>query len=214
MAITFNGSSDLGNNGGSGNLTVAYSVNAASNLLVIAAVGTDGVADNITGITYNTVAMTRIASIAQNVGGQTRWTSMWYLLNPATGSNNVVCTVTSNYCLLTAADYGGVAGLDTSTTTVATGTSITGSITPSQSNEWVMCACGNDTPSGPPTAGTNLTLRVVGAAFKDVGSYDSNGTVAVASDSFTVNAPSSVGFSMILAAFRPAVDTLMGAIAI
>ena len=73
---------------GSGtSLTFAHSVSAQSDRVIVVGISTGGA--HPTGITYNGVALTRLAGTSSlSVYG-----SIWYLTAPATGSNNVVVSL-------------------------------------------------------------------------------------------------------------------------
>src|SRR6266550_1285190 len=109
MAIAFVAAADLGNNGGGGAYTVSYTVGAGSDrLLVVALVGAVVPTDNITGVTYAGVSMTLINKRIPSTG---RCSYLFYLLNPASGANNIVVTNSSNeFIIPQAADYTGVKG--------------------------------------------------------------------------------------------------------
>lgn len=85
MAIAFDASSSkIGGNASSS--TFAHTC-TGSNLVLVVGVQADSAADP-TGITYNSVAMTKATSIL-NSGIES---SIWYLASPATGANNIVVT--------------------------------------------------------------------------------------------------------------------------
>lgn len=77
-------------------LTHSYSHTCTgSNLLLIVGVAADpGGTDTVTGVTYNSVAMTKIGA-SQNSTGEGVLT-MWSLLGPATGAHNVAITRTGS----------------------------------------------------------------------------------------------------------------------
>src|SRR5208282_1781067 len=95
MAIARQGSSSGGNNSGVTNsLTFSYSVNALSDFLIVALMG-DTITDDVTGVTYNGVSMVLASKYIPLVNDNTRCTYIYYLLNPATGANNIVASSTS-----------------------------------------------------------------------------------------------------------------------
>lgn len=67
-------------------LTIAANTNR---LLLVAIDGVDGVADLVTGVAWDGQAMTNIYSVRRP---SNRWTSLWYLLAPNTGTKNLVVT--------------------------------------------------------------------------------------------------------------------------
>ena len=111
-----------------------------------------------TGCTYNGVAMTQLGS---NTTARGRTQNVWFLKNPATGSNSVVASGGSDY-------YGkaiSVSGADLTNTfegtTTATGTSATPSITvTTTSNNCLVFGAGTQGDS--PTAGASTTSETGG----------------------------------------------------
>jgi hypothetical protein len=90
--------------------TLSHTVADDSNILILHVGGRSATQDAITGITYNGVSMTKAAdNYSANTG-----VSQWYLVNPATGVNNIVLSFTTTpdpvYRLVTmfAVDYEGV----------------------------------------------------------------------------------------------------------
>lgn len=167
---------DLGNNGGGGTLTSAYTCGSGSNTMLIVAFQGDQTNDDITGVTYNGVAMT-LVNKTHSAGD--RWVYMYYLLAPASGSHNVVITSTnSHYLLALAADYIGVKqsgqpdnnainhkdapGSDTLTTTLTT----------VADNCFTILVGGGFNSA--PLAGTGSLRRTFGVAFNEPGLFDSN----------------------------------------
>ena len=80
-------------------ITFPHTVGNFPSRILIVHVGLKGASDTVTGVTYNGVAMTRIAQA--DYSGQLH-DSLWYLLNPDTGANNVVVSLseTSNACII------------------------------------------------------------------------------------------------------------------
>src|SRR4051812_27546365 len=91
--IAFDAATDGGTNGGSGNLTFAHTVGAGTNrALVLCIQGNNGV-DSITSVTYNGVSMTMNSSFF--TGFINRRTSVWILMNPDSGTHNIVITISA-----------------------------------------------------------------------------------------------------------------------
>ncbi len=88
-------------------LTFALNVGSGSNRLLVVGVGVNNSsADAPTGVTYNNVAMIKLDD---NTGANTDG-SLWYLLNPSSGANNVVITMAGSRAEIigVAASYTGV----------------------------------------------------------------------------------------------------------
>ena len=199
--IAFNSAADLGNNGGSGNFSASYTSGSGSHRLLVACIAGDDSTgtDSITGVTYNSVAMT-LGAKKQVTGA--RWTYVYYLLNPASGANTLAITQTGgNFLVVGAADYTGVkqSGQPDATATNDTGgshaTSLTTSVTTVADKSWaIMCDQGPDKQA---TAGTGATRRAVDAAFADWAIFDSNGAITPAG-SYSMTALTTDGSSQIM----------------
>lgn len=209
MAIAYVASADGGNAIAATSLTFSYTV--AGDLLVVGVEG-DKNSDFISGVTYNTVAMTQAAKRAAN-GTFTRWLYLYYLIGPATGAHNVVISASSScdFILGLAADYSGVkaTGQPDATATNNNGTTVStlaSSITTVADNAWaVLLESGYNGDA--PSAGAGATFRVTDAAFQTIGLFDSGGVITPAgSYSMTTNRSSpSSGLSHVIAAFAPTV---------
>jgi hypothetical protein len=205
-AIAFQGSGDLGNNNGStDSLSGSYTVNAASNLLVVA-VATLG-ADDVTGVTYDGVSLTKAVQNNAQTGGLER-TALWFLVNPPTGSNTLAISRTSSaFILAVAADYSGAATTgqpDNTGVNQASASSVTSSLTMNTANSWIMAAAceASDTPA----AGSGMTTRTATVTYSNPTNFDSNGPLAAGSQSFTIGSTGNSATAIVAAyaSFAPA----------
>jgi hypothetical protein len=184
--ITFVGAADLGNNGGSGTLTASYTVGSGSNrvLCVVAFGASIPTLDPGMTASYAGITMSQANRIDADVGNQGPYQNrnlyFYYLLNPPSGTNNVVITFAHDYVGACAADYAGVNQSGPNATSVGTAgtgsTSVSVPLTVTVTNSWVVTGSidyctGNLVPS----AGTNLTQKAYGAAFGEPQLCDSNG---------------------------------------
>ena len=155
--------------------------------------------DNVTGVTYNWVAMTRIAFL--NVTGvDSIW--LYYLLNPSTGANNVVVTTSSSVTAYSdSTSYTWVGWLDTSVTNWPTSTtSMTTSITTWRDNCWLVWSFRSLSSSA--TAWTATTFRSWVNASMEI--WDSNGAKTPAwSYSLIVNCSPATTMWHIVASIYP-----------
>jgi hypothetical protein len=183
MAIAHGSATDLGNTSGT-SLTAAYNCGAGSDrFLVVAVIGdTGGGVEDVTGVTYNGVAMTLADKISDTAIA--RFGYLYTLMNPASGTNNVVVSASSGHFLAAgAAHWTGVS--QTGQPEVFNKTfsdndgdfSLTTAITPNTANSWVILGSFGYDGSGatPPLAGTGSTRRTYEAAFGLWGIFDSNG---------------------------------------
>lgn len=212
--IAFNGAADLGNCMACVAYSHTYPSGSGSQRLLIANVAGDSTGDYITGIAYNSVAMTLVTK--QFVSGE-RWQYEFYLLNPASGTNTAVVSTTCSsapattcdFILVGMADYTGVAtssALDNFTTNVsAGGSTLTTSLTTSVNNDWtILIELGFDS-SMPPSAGAGLTRRTFDGTFGTWGIFDSGAAITPAMPySMTTNrVGSSINIGHTVGAFKP-----------
>jgi hypothetical protein len=108
MSIVRQGSAALGNNGGSTNtFSASYTVNAASNYLVVPSFGPQASA-TATAV-YGGESMTLLGYVAGNVPNVSGSTYLWGLANPPTGANTLLITTdVTGYIVPLAIDYSGV----------------------------------------------------------------------------------------------------------
>lgn len=159
MAIAFDAATQ-GSNSSGASYTFAHTVSASDNrVLFVSCIG-NAVAspDNITGATYNGVAMTLLDK--SNASGD-RWQYTFFLIAPATGTHNVVITSSGapdNIYAPDAISYIGVkqSSPEVSQKTSGTSTSKTETITTLTDGAWVV---GNLHPNAASSAGTGTTNR-------------------------------------------------------
>lgn len=90
MAIAFNAGS--GANGSAGTTQTLSHTCTGSNLILWVSVFSNN-SHTITGVTYNGVSMT--SAISVNSSGN-EWEDLYYLINPATGANNIVASFSTS----------------------------------------------------------------------------------------------------------------------
>lgn len=98
MAIAFDASTDLGisaSGDGSKTITTAHTVTGSNTILFVATASssTNG-SSSISGVTYNGVSMTQVTSDVQIPTNS--YLGLWYLIGPATGTNNVIISLTQS----------------------------------------------------------------------------------------------------------------------
>src|SRR6185436_7510389 len=182
-------------------LTVAHTI-TGTNTILFAGV-TSATTDLISGATFNGVAMTLINKVQTPTD---RWTYLFYLVAPASGTHNVVVTASSTVDVIaatnasyTGAQQTGVPDAQT-TNTVNPATSITTSVTTVANNCWTLLYTNG---LGVASGGTGSTSRIVTGTTND-GIYDSNAAITPAgSHSMTINIGSSTARSVIMASFAP-----------
>jgi hypothetical protein len=205
--ITYDNSKDGGNNGGTTNsLTYAYTVGTGSSRLLLVNLVGDTVEDDISSVTYAGAAMTFLAKI--QAPSSNNWQYLYYLLNPASGSNNVVVTAaTPHYLISEAASWFNVkqsAQPDalTTNTAPATSTSMTTSLTTVAAGALVVQGIWS---YGHLTAGTGATPILVDAAIGGAGIFVSSGSpVSPAGNvSMTTISDGAQSSGVIMASFAP-----------
>ena len=155
--------------------------------------------DVVTGITYDSSAMTQIAKVQRT---SDRWNYLYYIVAPSTGANNIVVTASEAIAYIcdassyTGANQTGVP--DASTTQNATGTSVTTTLTTIANNSWIiLTAHGFEL-----VAGTNSYLRI--ADSSGIALFDTNKDITPAgSTGMTVTMDNSLLVTTIMASFAP-----------
>lgn len=132
--------------------------------------------DNVTGVTYNGVALTKAGFSPSDAGINYYGIGCWYLLNPATGANTVEITTSSGTVTGVAHSYTGVVGGfdNVATNSVASGTSLTVSVTTVADNCWTAMGASNG--DGELSAGSGIE-RVDLASIGSTSTFDSNAAV-------------------------------------
>lgn len=181
MAIAYDSQSHGVSLSGSFSKTFSHTCSGSDRLLVVSALTNSG-ADSITGITYNGVSLTRI-DIADQPNNPYY---LYYLIAPATGTNNVVITAdrSTNAIAGTAVSYTGC--LQTASvinahgvqTTPRPATSGAVSLTSTVDNCWMVAGYSAGINSSY-VAGANTTLRDANGQ-EYIGICDSNGVISPA----------------------------------
>lgn len=157
-------------------ITYEHTVTGSNPILMVQLYSFQGTQPSVTGITYNSVALTSKGSRVADGSG---YTQQWSLVAPATGTNNIVVSMSTSQVFTTSASYTGVNQTtphpDATLTGSVAGTSFaisTTDVTVDQS--WIVMA--GRSPSRVPTASAGAFLRKTNSASGDAGwTVDSNG---------------------------------------
>lgn len=206
MPIARDATSSGENGGTTTSLTVSHTC-TGSNLLLIVSISVNGTStDIVTGVTYNTVAMTRINSAP--VAGLREY--FYSLVAPATGAHNIVGSISGGNrdIRLTACSYTGTAQTgvpDSSNTGTASNPSsspLTVSTVVAALGCWLVGGTLDDTVTLAAGTGTNLVINSGATGNKF---FDSNGTVGQGSHSLQVTWTGTVhDTGMCIASIAPA----------
>ena len=205
MAIARDAISQGASNGQS-TLTFSHTCSGSDRILFVS-LG-QGASNSASGVTYNSTAMTRVNT--QNVSGTTFMNmSIWYLVAPSTGANNIVVTnggtgfnwaLASSY---TGVDQSSPINPSGGNTGVATASSLAVSITTGADNEWIYGIAMSGSSDSAFTAGTNTSLLAMNVNGWD-GHFDTNSAQTPAgSKTVNINRASSGLFGMNIVAFAP-----------
>lgn len=199
MAIAFDAASESFTNSAT-SLTWSHTCTGSDRILWVSVMASS--ARNITGVTYNGVALT---SLTRSAGTQPM--QLWYLIAPATGANNIVVSIdgAASFIYTSAGSYTGVEQSgqpDAQATNSTTASSVTTTLTTIADNCWTILGARGAT-SGNTDASTNSTERAAGAAGT-VQLYDSNGAVTPAgSFGMTITTAGSEAITTAMASFSP-----------
>ena len=215
MAIAFDASSQGATNSGVTSLTVSHTCTGSNGILFtyIAYQGTDR---TISGATYNGVSMTAVYNNQIIASALTH--ALFYIVNPATGANNIVVTMSGSTgqrlgmcsASYTGAKQTGVPDAQNVENSFASVSSRTLSVTTVADNCWLV---GGVMTGVGVSAGSSTTIRTTNPSPMDyeIRIYDSNGPRTPAgSQGLTINVSPSNGLPMIVASFAPSVAAANG----
>jgi len=203
MAITVDAQVFSSSDASDTTLTFAHTCSGSNRLLVVTV--PESRSQTAT-VTYNGVAMT--SAVAQS--NSTTWARIFYLIAPATGSNNVVITYSS---ALTFRQAGAISfnGVDQTSPLGATN-AIFGTIqnksigiTTTEDNSVLVDSLAVNSSNQTPTAGQTL-IGAQSIGLNRVGAYEIVGSAGAYSQ--TYSAPISEDYSMVVAEFKEAVNAV------
>lgn len=157
MAIAYDASSSVYNGTAATSHTLSHTCTGSNRVLVVGTRTYD--ANAITGVTYNGVSMTEVGTSVTLGSDAFR---RWILVNPDSGANNIVASLSSSrrieiYAIsLTGAKQS--AQPDASATATGSSTSATGSVTTVADNSWVVAFAESNGASGAWSSSTNCTV--------------------------------------------------------
>lgn len=164
MAIAYStaGSGQLGNNNQSANLAADVGSGTDRILWVTLVVSDGGATDNTTALTYNGTALTKL--VGRELTTTDQFISLWYLVNPTSGSNNITWTASVNSYSYAA--WSVYTGAPVATTVIGTNTDsaddasapMTLTLTTQGDNAWLVSGV-RSTDYGDHAASTGTTER-------------------------------------------------------
>ena len=210
-SITFDAASSA--TSGSSPLSWSHTVGSGNNRLLVVSMGIEGdsTVGNVTGVTYNTVALTKAV---ENFVGDYQNTEIWYLLNPPEGSANVEVTtngdpgdINGGAISVFGADQSGPEATNSKDDGVAGWTTIQTNITTLTDGAWVFDVVGSGEPrTFTADAGQTERFDQTGGSDGAAGSTEQVSTAGTATLGWTVDGTSN-RLSHVLAAFAPAADS-------
>lgn len=159
--------------------TVAHTCNGANRILLVGINCQDG--DNVTGVTYAGIAMTQLKKQAQ--GGQEAY--VYGLLNPITGTNNIIATRSTNTNSLDVcgASYKNVSQINfpdaSGSNSSASTTSLATTLTTIRDRCWTFLVASNG-GAGTITAGSGSSLVTQTSNGGTLSVFDSNSPITPA----------------------------------
>lgn len=203
MAIAHDADTDGGLVNPGTSLTWAHPCTGSDLALFVGLFG-DDTSDTITGVTYNTVAMTQIGVIQVLTD---RFVYLYGLLNPASGTHDVVASSSASIVIAgSSSSYTGVGTLIDSSSTASDGGGdnlFTQATTVVATSCWIHWAFKNTTGGAvTPSSGPVATQRL---SHSGLYTWDSNGTVSTGPQSSTVDMGVNVPAAGVMVSFAPAV---------
>lgn len=201
MAIAFDLESQV-TTGSATSHTLSHTI-TGSNPILHVGVFVSGGGDFVTGVTWDGSSMTFLQKVISGPGS-TGSIYVYELANPATGTKNVVVSLSSaKVCRIHAISHtdtnaSGQPDTSSAVASVSSGTSITGSTTTLADNCWTIMFARND--SGTYSAGAGTTLR--GSATSS-NFFDSNSAKTPAGSVSLIAASSTAAHIAIILSIKP-----------
>lgn len=218
MAIALD-ATNSGQNDGASSITVALTVSGSNRLLVVKThAECNGTPTNrpVTGITYNSVALTQATAISYTTAGSEDDTvEIWYLVAPATGANNCVVTFTGalDGCVVGVESYTGVSQTSPLDATATAATTAVGpatvNITTTTDNVVLVGAAHDISSGGTLTANSGQTENYNvsnSGQLRAAGGYEVVGGAGVYTESWTTTSGTR-DWMIAVAAFKPVATT-------
>lgn len=201
MAVTFDAQSS-GSVNPATTLTVAHTCTGSDRVLLVG-LSTNNTTDIVTGITYAGVSMTRLQAQTGSSGGF--YSYLYYLQNPASGTNNIVATASSSSLMgAISASFTGAAQTSTPDnsnkgTVTGAGTTLDATVTVNTANSMLFGHCrGSDSLAA--STGTTSNGTLFSAAF--ISGYSSS-TRSTGSQTLSFTRPSADTTLWLLASIAP-----------
>lgn len=200
FAIAFDNAAKVANGSSVSSLSGAYTVTGSNPIIFASCWGAVG-SPSVTGITYNSVSMTKVAD--ENIPAD-RGYSVFILPSPATGSNTLIASGSSLF-ILDGASYSGAKQTSQpdafNTGSWSSANSFTSTVTTIANNCWMIVMF--KTSSGnAPSNGTGTTVRLNDG---NGGIADSGGGVSPGSNSLVVNFTVADQGGYVITSFAPVV---------
>lgn len=204
MAINFDTSSITTGSGTS--TTISYPCTGTNRILFVS---TASLVQTSTGVTYNGVSMTLIDSYIDSgsVGH-----AMYYLVNPASGSNNIVVSwsaATINAIVIGASYTGAlqVSPIDTSgkVTVAVNTTSYTQSLTTSADNEWGVWLLREASGVAPSNTANTVQRQRDSVQYGEIWADTNSPKSPAGSDTMNLTISPAGNWTSIMAVFKPAI---------
>ena len=196
--------STSGGTSASTSITVSHTIGSNSNRLLLVGQWCQGPGDTSTGVTYGGTSMTQLVKVMCTGAANNQWLYIYGMLNPPTGTANIVASSTSVYTYIAACSYSGVNALPSITSTAVTSgaTSLLGTLTTVATDSWLVGFTYSN--SAPPTAGTSTVLRQQTGTYAGQWIIDSGtGQGSSGSKSLTITQSPSAFMAMVLCAIEP-----------
>lgn len=159
MAIAFDTSVSSGAATSTSPLTFSHTCTGSNLILFVGTLGPVSSTDDITSMTYNGAAMTKVTSIQ---APSDRLNGLWYLIAPATGAHNIIITFTGTFMQGMSASYTGVRQSVQpeafNATSTASNTALSASVTTLSNNAW-LAGSFSEAQNSTFSNGSNTTIR-------------------------------------------------------
>lgn len=209
MAIAFDAASGIGYEASANSITLSHTCTGNERLLIVGVTTRANTgADIITGVTYNSVAMTRINTAKESgASSDDDRLYLYYLIAPDTGTHNIVASASATGVMyIRGASYTGCRqenqpdNYDSAVFDYPTA-NITKALTPNVNNCWLVGVADNG--FGAFVAGTGTTIRSTGI-YTSRAYIDNNGAInPAASTALSVTVSGNSNGVILIASIAP-----------
>jgi hypothetical protein len=161
-------------NGTASSFTFSHTVGTGQDRILIVSVAFNSSTGSVSSVTYNSISMTK--AISRQGAAAVLRTEIWYLLNPSTGANNVIATLSaSTRTIIGSASYTGVSDIGATAGNDGTGATLNVSLLTTQSASYIVGMAATRGNTASVTNPSNVTARWTNTVGSGANTITGNG---------------------------------------